>query len=247
MKAFFCMSITEFRLSIRNFVYMFFAFVFPPMMLLLFGGIYGNDPTPFYNGHGAVDVLTPAYIAMILAVSGIMGLPMQLAEYRQHKVLKRFKATPISSGTIMIPHFIVNSVLCIIGTFILMIVGKLVFNLHFAGNVFYFIAAYVLSMMAIFSIGFLIAAVAPNNRAASAIAYLVYFPMLFLSGATMPLQLMPKVIVNLSHFIPLTYCVEILQGTWMGDPLSNFGTVILILTAISIVCTGVSIRIFRWE
>ena len=247
MKAFLLMSITEFKLSTRNFVYMFFAFVFPPMMLLLFGGIYGNDPTPFYNGHGAVDILTPAYIGMILAVSGIMGLPMQLAEYRQHKVLKRYKATPISTGTIMIPHFVVNSALCIIGTLILIIVGKLVFNLQFLGNIFYFIVAYILSMMCIFSIGFLIAAIAPNNRAASAIAFLLYFPMLFLSGASMPLQMMPKFIVNISRFIPLTYCVEILQGTWMGDPLSVFGKVIIVLVAITVVCTGVSIKVFRWE
>lgn len=247
MKAFLCMSITEFKLSTRNFIYMFFAFVFPPMMLLLFGGIYGNDPTPFYNGHGAVDILTPAYIGMILAVSGIMGLPMQLAEYRQHKVLKRYKATPISTGTIMIPHFVVNSALCSIGTLILIIVGKLVFNLQFLGNIFYFIVAYILSMMCIFSIGFLIAAIAPNNRAASAIAFLLYFPMLFLSGASMPLQMMPKFIVNISRFIPLTYCVEILQGTWMGDPLSVFGKVIIVLVAITVVCTGVSIKVFRWE
>jgi len=247
MKAFVSMSVTEFRLSLRNFIYMFFAFVFPPMMLLLFGGIYGNEPTAFYKGHGAVDVLTPAYISMILAVSGIMGLPMQLAEYRQHKVLKRFKATPVSTGTIMIPHFVVNSILCVIGTLILMIVGKLVFNLHFFGNIFYFLAAYILSVMCIFSIGFLIAAIAPNNRAASAIAYLIYFPMLFLSGASMPLQMMPKAIVNVSRFIPLTYCVEILQGTWMGDPLSAFLGQIIILAAIAIVCTAVSIKIFRWE
>jgi len=247
MKAFLRMSITEFRLSLRNFVYMFFAFGFPPMMLLLFGGIYGNDPSPFYNGHGAVDVLTPGYIGMILAVSGIMGLPMQLAEYRQHKVLKRFKATPISTGAIMIPHFVVNSALCMIGTFILIIAGKLVFHLHFSGNILTFIAAYVLSMMSIFSIGFLIAAVAPNNKAASAMAYIIYFPMLFLSGATMPLQIMPKVIVSVSRFIPLTYCVEILQGTWLGDPLSSLGNAIIILAAITVVCTGVSIKIFRWE
>lgn len=247
MKAFFQMSLTEFRLSLRNFIYIFFAFVFPPMMLLLFGGMYGNEPSQFYNGHGAVDVLTPAYIGMVLAVSGIMGLPMQLSEYRQHKVLKRFKATPISTGTIMIPHFVVNSVLCIVGTMILIVVGKLVFNIQFLGNILNFLLAFVLSVVSIFSIGFLIAAIAPNNRAASAIAYLVYFPMLFLSGATMPLQIMPKVIVAISKFIPLTYCVEILQGTWMGDPLSNFAKAIIILIAITILCTGVSIKIFRWE
>ena len=247
MKAFLSMSVTELKLSTRNFVYMFFAFVFPPMMLLLFGGIYGNDPTPFYNGHGAVDMLTPAYIGMILAVSGIMGLPLQLADYRQNKVLKRYKATPISKATIMIPHFVVNGVLCVIGTLILIVVGKLVFNLQFFGNVFYFSVAYVLSLMCIFSIGFLIASIAPNIRAASAIAFLLYFPMLFLSGASMPLQMMPKFIVNISRFIPLTYCVEILQGTWMGNPLSDFMKPIIILVAITVVCTAVSLKIFRWE
>ena len=102
-------------------------------------------------------------------------------------------------------------------------------------------------MMCIFSIGFLIAAIAPNNRAASAMAYLIYFPMLFLSGASMPLQMMPKFIVGISRFIPLTYCVEILQGTWMGDPLSVFSNAIMVLAAITVVCTGISIKIFRWE
>jgi len=247
MKSFIRMTITEFRLSSRNFVYMFFAFVFPPMMLLLFGGIYGNNPSPFYSGHGAVDLLTPAYIGMILAVSGLMGLPIQLAEYRQHKVLKRFKATPVSTGTIMLPHFVVSSALCTIGTLILIIVGKLIFNLHFFGNIFYFAVAYIISMMCIFSIGFLIAALAPNNRAASAIAFLLYFPMLFLSGATIPLQMMPKLIVNISRFLPMTYCVEILQGTWMGNPLSDFVKAVTILLVISLLCAGVSIKAFRWE
>jgi len=247
MNAFLQMSMTEFRMALRNFIYMFFAFVFPPMMLLLFGGMYGNEPTAFYGGHGAVDVLTPAYIGMILAVSGIMGLPLQISEYRQHKILKRFKATPIHTGSIMLPHFIVNCLLSMIGTAILIVVGIGVFHLHFLGNVFPFLFAYFLSMACIFSIGFLIAAVAPNIRAASAIAYIIYFPMLFLSGATMPLQMLPKVMLTISKFIPLTYCVEILQGTWMGDPLSSFLKPILVTASIAVVCTGVSIKIFRWE
>lgn len=182
-----------------------------------------------------------------MAVSGLMGLPLQLSEYRQHKVLKRFKATPVSARTIMTPHFLVNGLLCILGTFLLVIVGKIVFNLHFLGNLPSFLIAFLISVICIFSIGFLIAAVAPNSRAANAIAYLVYFPMLFLSGATVPLQVMPDVIVEISKFLPLTYCVEILQGTWLGNPLSDFIKTIVTLVAISIVCTGISVKMFRWE
>jgi len=47
MKAFHSMLTTEFKLASRNFYYMFFNFVFPPMMLLLFGSIYGNQPRSF--------------------------------------------------------------------------------------------------------------------------------------------------------------------------------------------------------
>jgi len=71
--------------------------------------------------------------------------------------------------------------------------------------------------------------------------------MLFLSGATVPLQIMPGAIVTISKFLPLTYCVEILQGTWLGNPLSDFVRAIVILLVISVVCIGVSIKAFRWE
>lgn len=247
MRALYQISVTEMKLAFRNFIYIFFAFVFPPMMLLLFGGIYGNEPSEYYGGYGAVDMLTPAYMGMILAVSGIMGLPMQLAEYRQRKVLKRFKATPIGTGTIMAPHLLVNAVLCIAGIIVLIIVGKLVFNLHFFGNIFSFLFAMLLSLFCIFSIGFLIAAVAPNNRAANAIAYLVYFPMLFLSGATMPLQIMPEAVKTISKFLPLTYCIEIMQGTWLREPIGDFTKEVVILLCVTAACVAVSIKTFRWE
>lgn len=247
MKAFLTMTLIELKLSMRTYVYVFFAFVFPPVMLLLFGGIYGNVPSDFYNGHGAVDVLTPAYIGMILAISGVMGLPLGLAEYRQHKVLKRYKATPIGTGTIMIPQLLVNGLMSAAGIVILVIIGKIVFDLHFLGNVFDFIVVFLLSMASIFSIGFLISAIASNNRTAMAISYLVYFPMLFLSGATIPLQIMPQAVQTISKFIPLTYCVQILQGTWMGDPIGAFLTPIIILLIIMGICVGLSVKFFRWE
>jgi len=247
MKAFLIMTLTELKLSMRVYIYVFFAFVFPPMMLLLFGSIYGNAPNDFYHGYGAVDALTPAYIGMILAVGGIMGLPLGLAEYRQQKVLKRYKATPIGTGTIMAPQLLVNGLMSIAGVIILVIVGKLVFDLHFLGNIFYFVLAFLLSMASIFSIGFLISATAANNRVATSLAYLIYFPMLFLSGATIPLQVMPEAVRSVSKFIPLTHCVEILQGTWMGDPMGDFVREMIILLAITGICTGLSIKFFRWE
>src|SRR5690554_5485114 len=134
MRAFYAMLITELKLASRNFMYMFFNFVFPLMMLLLFGGIYRNQPADFFGGFGPVDVLTPSYMPMILAVAGIMGLPLQLAMYRHYKILKRYRASPIGAGTIMWPHFIINCLLCIVGIVLLITIGILVFDLRFMGD-----------------------------------------------------------------------------------------------------------------
>ncbi len=247
MKAFLTLTGIELRLAMRNPIYMFFALAFPVLMMALFGGMYGNQPSPFYGGRGAVDMLTPAYIAMVVAVSGLMGLPLQLADYRQRKVLKRYEATPLGKATIMWPHFIVNGLVCALGIILLIIVGFAFFGLHFYGNLFYFILALLLSMLSIFSIGFLIAAVVPNSNAAIGVAYLVYFPMLFLSGATIPLQIMPPAVKAISQFLPLTYCVDLLQGVWTEASPSGLLNPILVLMMVGAVCTVLSVRFFRWE
>lgn len=56
--------------------------------------------------------------------------------------------------------------------------------------------------MAIFSIGILIAALAKNAKAASAIGNLIYFPMLFLSGASFPYEMLPKGVQKFSDILP---------------------------------------------
>lgn len=61
----------------------FFALVFPVLMLLLFGSIYGN--TPIYDGAdvGTMDISVPAYAVMIMGVTGLMSFPLTLSGYKE--------------------------------------------------------------------------------------------------------------------------------------------------------------------
>lgn len=237
----------EFKLFSRSFISMFFALIFPVMLLLLFGGIYGNEPTPFFNGYGSVDVSVPAYMGMILAVTGIMSLPLSVCGYREKKILKRFKATPLNPSQVILSQFLVNVIFTIISMILLIIVGVVVFDLHFMGNVLPMIFIFLLSLCSIFSIGFLIASIAPSMKAASAIANIIYFPMIFLTGATMPLEMMPNFMITISKFIPLTYAVDGLKKIWLGGSLGDITTDIIVLGGVLIVCTFVSSRLFKWE
>ena len=246
-RALFEITKVEFKLYSRLFIGMFFALVFPSMMLLIFGGIYGNKPEPLFGGYGTVDISTPAYSAMIIAVTGIMSLPLAICGYREKKILKRYMATPISPMYLLVSQIAVNFLMTIGGMGILIAVGILVFDLHFFGQALPMIFAFILSTLSIFAIGFTIASLAPGVKAVNAISNIIYFPMIFLTGATLPIEVMPETMRNISRFLPLTYAVDLLKGIWLGGKLSDYTQDIIILIAIFFVGVIISIFTFRWE
>ena len=98
---------TEIKLFFREPVGAFFTLVFPLMMLFLFGTIYGNDPSPYLNGYGSVDVSVPAYTAMIIGTTGIMGLSITMSTYREKGILRRLQVTPIRPQVILFAQVVV--------------------------------------------------------------------------------------------------------------------------------------------
>ena len=58
-----------------------------------------------------------AVIAIGIGATGLMGLPLALADYRHKKVLKRFVVTPVSPAVLLFVQFFVNllvSLLCLV-------------------------------------------------------------------------------------------------------------------------------------
>src|SRR5688572_17159607 len=88
----------ETKRMLRNFPSLFFGLAFPVMVLAIFGGIYGNEPSDFWDGRGTVDMSVPAYVALVVAVSGLMSFPLGMVEYRSRGFLRRLKATPAQPG-----------------------------------------------------------------------------------------------------------------------------------------------------
>ena len=237
----------EFKLYLREFLNVFFAIAFPLLMLLLFGSIYGNEPSDFFDGFGTIDALVPAYICLVIGVNGLMSLPLTIADYRNKKILKRFKATPINPRDILISQYLVMLVMTVFSTILMIVVGKIVFNLQFFGQLLPIVVAYLMIVASIFSIGILIAGVSPSGKTAVIISYLVYFPMLFLSGATLPLNLMPPAMIRIVNILPLTYGVRLLSNVWLGQGLAFEPTNIAVLLGIFAVCSALALKLFKWE
>ena len=76
---------------------------------------------------------------------------------------------------------------------------------------------------------------------------LVYFPMLFLSGATIPYELFPTGLQKVADILPLTQGIKLMKAVSMGLEMDSVWKIVVLLVGITLVCSVVSVKTFRWE
>ena len=87
----------------------------------------------------------------------------------------------------------------------------------------------------------------PTARTAQVVAMVLLYPMLILSGAAWPRELMPATVQKISAFVPLTYVVNLLRGLWAGQPWSDHFLDVGVLAGMLILGIVISGKTFRWE
>jgi ABC-2 type transport system permease protein len=247
MKSLLKMTWMEGKLFLREPASAFFTLIFPLLMLFIFGSIYGNNPPPGSTSRGAIDALIPAFTAMIIGMVGLMPITITLATYRENGILRRLRTTPISPLVVMVAQVIVVFTMTVLGMILLVSAGVLVYHVQFEGNLLSLLGGFVLASLSFYGIGFILASTLPTARTAQIVAMVLLYPMLILSGAAWPRELMPATVEKISAFLPLTYVVNLLRGLWVGDAWSLHVTDVIILVVMLAVGVLVSVRLFRWE
>ena len=98
------------------------------------------------------------------------------------------------------------------------------------------------------SIGLAISSLAPSEESAPALANLVTFPMLFLSGVFFPIDFFPKFVGYISNALPLTHIASgirnsALYGSSTISTLPQLGFTVLWLAIAFLICA----KTFKWE
>ncbi|MEW5901213.1 MAG: ABC transporter permease [Acidobacteriota bacterium] len=247
MRGLWKLTLVQVKLYLREPAATFFTIIFAPLLLLLFGTIYGNKPNQFFGGRGMVDVSVPSYIAMIIVSVGFMGIPIATAASREAGVLRRFRTTPLRPSAYILSNIASYYVMTLAGVFLLVIVGRAVYAMKFGGNVLSVWLGFTLGALGFFALGYLIAGAASTARIAQAVGMIAAFPMMFLSGAAIPLEVLPQSVRNFSQFIPLTHVVTLMRGLWFGASWAKHLTEAAVLGGVLLVGMFLAARTFRWE
>ena len=247
MKTFKTMLKTELKLSLRGMDMFIFAICMPVVVIVLLGIIYGDKPafadaeyTFLQQSFGAVSTIA-------ICAGGLMGLPLVVSDYRNRKILRRLKVTPVKPITILLVEITIYCIYSLVSLALIYLVAFLFFDFQIIGSFWQFFLSFVLVMLSMFSIGMMVGGIAPNMKIASTVASILYFPMLIFSGATLPYEIMPNALQNFANILPLTQGIKLLKGTALGLPIDNIIFPIGLMVVIIVICTTVSLKFFKWE
>ena len=231
------------RLMGRDRAVLFFNFFFPMTFFFLFAQLYDAGQSP-----GAMAQVISMVLIIGVLGSGFFGAGMRAVQERETNILRRFKVAPISAAPIIVASLVSGLVSFLPTVIFFLIIAKVVYHMpvpHNTGSVLLFVS---LGVVAFRAMGMIVAAVVNSAQEAQLVTQILYLPMLFLSGATFPVSIMPAWVQTLSQFLPATYLFQGVQSIMIGgDSVLANGSAVLGLTVTLCVALFVGVKLFRWE
>jgi len=235
-------ALLNIRLVMRTKVSLFFTFLFPLIFLFVYGGVFAHgDP-------GVVAYMFGPVVTITVMGSAFWGLGLQSVTQRERGSLRRYRLAPVGSGAIVSSSLLANYLLQLPVIALLAFCAVVFFHMRLTIG---WGALFILASVGAYTFagfGLTIASVANTMQEAQVYNNLIWFPLLFLSGATFPLPMLPHWVQSVATFLPATYLVSAFQGVMSGaQPLSAYTPQLLALTVSGTCGLLLAWKLFRWD
>lgn len=230
--------------TLRDPAAIFFMLAFAPFFALVMGLIFGNEPDPQFGGLGYMDANLVNFSAIVVAIAGIVLVPIDLVGQRESGALRRFRATPLRPVIYIAADIAVRWVIALAGIALMLAVGVFGFGARPGGSLGGVLLMSALGILAFLTLGYALTALVPTLGVAQLVGNVLVYPLIMLSGATVPLAVLPEAVRTVAVWSPLTQLVQGLQGWWLATPTWTPAAVMLGVIALAGTIAG---RFFRWE
>jgi imidazolonepropionase-like amidohydrolase/ABC-type multidrug transport system permease subunit len=231
------------RLTARDRLILFFNYLMPLVFFVGFGESFGART----SGGAFAQMLSMVLMFSILG-AGFFGGGIRATADREAGILRRFKVAPITPGPILASSIITGWVLFMPSVLLFLALGQLRYGVALPERWLSLLVMISVGAIAFRAIGLIIAAVVNSMAESQILIQLLYLPMLMLSGATVPLHIMPDWLQTIAHFLPGTHLYMGIQNILvrnqnLAQNWQELGALLLAATLALIVAS----KLFRWE
>ena len=235
-------ALMSIRLVMRTKAALFFTFLFPLLFLFVYLGFFarGNPDADLYY-FGAVVTLT-------IMGSGFWGLGMQSVMQRERGSLRRYRLAPIGPGSMVLSSLLANYLLGLPTIALLVVCAMGFFHMPLRFSLLTLLVLVTAGTFAFAGFGLTISSIANTMQEAQVYNNVIWFGLLFLSGVTVPLPMLPQWIQRFAAFLPATYLVTSFQAIMVKrESLFDLGAELLALLVSGTFGLLFAWKLFRWE
>jgi ABC-2 type transport system permease protein len=229
------------RITLRNKAFLFFSLIMPLAIFFLYGSV-------FAKGQPQAVAYLMGPILSFTVMGTFWGLSMQLVTWREQGILRRFRLAPIAPSSMIISSILANYLLILPTVILELLLARFIYHVTSFGNLLSVFVLVILGITAFGAMGLVVASVTNTMQETQIINQLLWFALIFLSGATVPLAVLPHMVQRIGLFLPATYFVYGLQRAMLSDAgLQTLGMVLFSLIAWAVLAAFISSQLFRWE
>ncbi len=235
----------ELLLYVRSRELAFFTFMFPIILFLLLGSVYGDNDE--INGYRGADYLLTGVIGYGVAATAFGGLAIILVIRRETGVLKRLRATPLPATAYVSAVLATTLIFFLVEAIALIGIGMALFGAEFPKNVVSLLLALLLGGAAFAALGVGVSCVIRRAEGASAVINAIYLPVSFLSGTFFSQRAFPEFLQKIADVLPLTYFIDLVGVVMLeGSPIWEQPTDVAVISGWGLAGATVAVRYFRW-
>jgi imidazolonepropionase-like amidohydrolase/ABC-type multidrug transport system permease subunit len=220
-----------------------FSYLFPSIFFFMFAQLFDARQSP-----GAMAQVLAMVIVIGILGSGFFGAGMRAVQERETNILRRFKVAPISAAPIIVASLVSGLVNFLPVVAFYLILSCAYYKMPWPHNMLSLFVFVSIGIVAFRAAGMIVASVVNSAQEAQLVTQILYLPMLFLSGATIPVSVMPGWIQIVANFLPATYLYQGIESILIGGAsiAATRSAVVGLLITLA-VSLFVGVKLFRWE
>ncbi|XCB29014.1 ABC transporter permease [Arcanobacterium hippocoleae] len=205
----------ELKIYLRQPLYLLFSVVMPAVSFGIFGSIYKDAS---YGGLDFFAAYIPGFCVIILFATGVFNVANQVVSEREHGIYRRLSVTPVSMLRVMCVVVLKVFLVSVLSFILILLLAFFVFDIT-PPALWFFVPAFLATVLVALVFGFTFGALFDKTNQFSAAGMAIFTPLILLSDATLPLQVMPGYLKTIAQVNPLYRLNLLLRAAW--DPASH--------------------------
>ncbi|MFW6265215.1 MAG: ABC transporter permease [Halanaeroarchaeum sp.] len=196
-------AVASYRTFVRRRTAVFFTFVFPVVLVVIFAGLVQTDPTGSGLFAKPTGYYVPGYLAVVVLFTPLSRVGSEVARYREDNRFEKLASTPLTRFEWLAAQSLVNVALILAAAVVLVV------SLALLGTTIrlspWIVAFVVIASILFCGIGAVIGRIASSQDGAISMSNGIALPLLFVSETFIAPEQFPAWFESVPLLSPLTY------------------------------------------